>query len=168
MVQIAMREKMFAAASRPSAFPMACRPITLDHDDRMKLRAQGRASLGRCVGPVAKAAIVLLLGVLLTLPPPARAEEAEGSLSAIVYDYGVTSYCGLLTPELEAGFKRVLAEETARRGLDADAARAERIKGWVAADREWGNRGLGGFRSWCAEDGPPAVARFRAALEGGS
>jgi hypothetical protein len=113
-------------------------------------------------------ALGLLLGPLLMPPQRAAAGEAVGSLSAIVYDYGVTSYCGLLTPALEEGFKRALARETARRALSPEAARAERIKGWVAADREWSNRGLGGFRAWCAEDGPPAVARFQAVIEGRS
>ncbi len=86
--------------------------------------------------------------------------EPARTLRQVVYDYAVTSYCGLLTPEVEFGFKRELAALTEESGLDAEEAKAQRIAGWVDADREWSNRGLGGYRAWCAEDGLPAARRF--------
>ncbi|MEM7222484.1 MAG: hypothetical protein AAF495_05865 [Pseudomonadota bacterium] len=82
------------------------------------------------------------------------------SLRNVVYDYAVTSYCGLLTPEVEYGFQRELAHLTRCGGLSEEEAKALRIAGWVDADREWSNRGLGGFRPWCREDGDPAAAHF--------
>ena len=51
---------------------------------------------------------------------------------------------------------------TRRSGLDAESARRLRIKGWIAADKEWSNRGLGGFRAWCREEGITAGDHFRA------
>ncbi|MCG8361197.1 MAG: hypothetical protein MI920_37035 [Kiloniellales bacterium] len=100
---------------------------------------------------------------LLVTAAHAHGASAEGrTLRHIVYDYAVTSYCGLLSPEVEQGFQRELAAETARNGLDAEAAKAQRIAGWVDADREWSNRGLGGFKAWCASDGADAAARFLA------
>jgi hypothetical protein len=90
------------------------------------------------------------------------AGEGERSLRQVVYDYAVTSYCGLLTAEVEFGFQRELAFITKRSGLTEAEAKAERIAGWVDADREWSNRGLGGNRAWCKEDGIPAVKRFLA------
>jgi hypothetical protein len=80
----------------------------------------------------------------------------------IVYDYAVTSYCNLLTPEVETGFQRELAEANRRSALNPEEAKALRIAGWVDADREWSNRGLGGFRAWCEIDGLTAAKRFRA------
>jgi hypothetical protein len=80
----------------------------------------------------------------------------------VVYDYAVTSYCGLLTAEVEFGFKRELTSLTEQSGLTEAEAKAERIAGWVDADREWSNRGLGGYRAWCNEDGIPAARRFLA------
>ncbi len=91
-----------------------------------------------------------------------RGGAAERNLTRAVYDYAVTSYCGTLTPEVEAGFKKELAALTARAGLDAETARRQRIRGWVEADREWSNRGLGGHRAWCREEGLPAARHFRA------
>ncbi|MEO3430127.1 hypothetical protein AAFN88_14800 [Pelagibius sp. CAU 1746] len=92
---------------------------------------------------------------------PSNDAAASGrDLTRAVYDYAVTSYCGTLTPAVEAGFRKELAALTARAGLDAEAARRLRIRGWVEADREWSNRGLGGHRAWCEEEGLPAAYHF--------
>jgi len=82
------------------------------------------------------------------------------TLRHVVYDYAVTSYCGLLTAEVEFGFQRELAAITEQSGLSSEEAKDLRIAGWVDADREWSNRGLGGFRAWCVEDGLPAARHF--------
>lgn len=103
------------------------------------------------------------IGLLLCLAAAqGLAGEGERSLRQVVYDYAVTSYCGLLTPEVEFGFQRELASVTEQSGLSEVEAKAERIAGWVDADREWSNRGLGGNRAWCREDGIPAAGRFLA------
>ena len=104
----------------------------------------------------------LAILLLITTAPAPDALAENRTLRHIVYDYAVTSYCGLLSPEVEQGFQQELAAETARNGLDAEAAKAQRIAGWVDADREWSNRGLGGFKAWCASDGADAAARFLA------
>lgn len=85
----------------------------------------------------------------------------------IVYDYAVSSYCGFLTPEVEAGFRQELEDVTKRDGLTPDETRAFRIAGWVDADREWSNRGLGGFRAWCETHGFAAVSRFLSIVRDG-
>lgn len=107
-----------------------------------------------------------LLVLLVSLAPAQGvAGEGERSLRHVVYDYAVTSYCGLLTAEVELGFRRELASVTEQSGLTEQEAKAQRIEGWVDADREWSNRGLGGFRAWCREDGLPAAKRFLAFAE---
>lgn len=106
---------------------------------------------------------IWLVGLLLSLTAAqGLAGEGERTLRQVVYDYAVTSYCGLLTAEVEFGFQRELASVTEQSGLSEAAAKAERIAGWVDADREWSNRGLGGNRAWCREDGIPAARRFLA------
>lgn len=90
----------------------------------------------------------------------AAADAGPRTLRHVVYDYAVTSYCGLLTPEVEFGFQRELAAVTQSSGLSPEEAKALRLAGWVDADREWSNRGLGGFRAWCREDGLVAARRF--------
>lgn len=87
---------------------------------------------------------------------------APRNVRDVVYDYAVTSYCGVLSPEAEAGFRVELAELTARSGLNDEAVKAQRIAGWVAADKEWSNRGLGGFRGWCQTEGQEAARHFQA------
>ena len=107
----------------------------------------------------------LALALLAGAAPP-QAPAVERDLTRIVYDYAVTSYCGRLTPEVEIGFRRELAAVTARAGVDAETARRQRIRGWIAADREWSNRGLGGQRAWCREEGLPAARHFQAIARG--
>ncbi len=107
---------------------------------------------GSCVTVAA-----LLFCALLT-PDPLGAEPR--TLRDVVYDLAVTSYCGLLTPEVEFGYHREIADLTARAELGEEAAKALRIAGWVDADREWSNRGLGGFRAWCETDGVKVAKHF--------
>ena len=103
-----------------------------------------------------------LLCILWALSFSNAGAEEPRNLRKIVYDYAVTSYCGTLTPEVEFGFQHELAEATARAGLAAEEAKALRIRGWVDADLEWSNRGLGGFRAWCASEGVAAAEHFKA------
>lgn len=114
----------------------------------------------KCSDNCAFAVAALLLSVAF----PAAAEDRN--LTRVVYDYAVTSYCGTLTPQVEAGFRLELATLTARSGLDEQAARRQRIRGWIAADREWSNRGLGGHRAWCREEGVAAARHFSAIARG--
>ncbi len=98
----------------------------------------------------------------------AQGQAAERQIRDVVYDYAVTSYCGTLTPQVEAGFRAELAQRTEASGLSQDQAKAQRIEGWVAADLEWSNRGLGGYRAWCQSEGVDAARRFRAFAPDGS
>jgi hypothetical protein len=106
------------------------------------------------------AAAVLSVAFAGTLASASFAEAETRTLRQVVYDYAVTSYCGLLTPEVEFGFQHELDVLTEQSGLNPADARALRIAGWVDADREWSNRGLGGFRAWCRDDGLAAARRF--------
>jgi hypothetical protein len=107
--------------------------------------------------------LYLILSGALALPMAlglALIPETPRNPRDIVYDYGVTSYCGTLSPEVEVGFKRELAAVQARFALSEADAKAARIQGWVAADAEWNNRGLGGYRAWCESEGIAAAKRF--------
>lgn len=137
---------------------------------------QVSVAFGRQVGPLGEApggqrvqargvawARAFLPGVLCAascLNPLAAAGEESRGPRRIVYDYAVTSYCGTLTPQVDHGYRLELAEATAREGLNEEEAKAERIAGWVDADLEWGNRGLGGYRAWCASEGVSAAEHF--------
>ncbi|HMA14516.1 MAG: hypothetical protein ACM35H_14560 [Bacteroidota bacterium] len=101
---------------------------------------------------------------LLAVAFTAGAEER--SLTRAVYEFAVTGYCGLQDPAVEAGFRAEAAALTARGGLGAEDARRQRLQGWIAAEEEWRNRGLGGNRAWCAEEGTVAARHFRAIASG--
>ncbi|MDZ4735851.1 MAG: hypothetical protein SGJ07_05835 [Rhodospirillaceae bacterium] len=92
---------------------------------------------------------------------PASAEPAD-PLTAVYYRFSVVEYCSLVDPQVATGFElardRILAETSAAE----DAHRRARIAGWTAADLEWSNRGLGGFRRWCETEGAEAAAGFLA------
>lgn len=113
-------------------------------------------------------AVSALAALAMAALPPGPVQAAERRVRDVVYDYAVTSYCGTLTPEVEAGFKIELARLTEASGLSPEQAKAQRIEGWVAADMEWSNRGLGGYRAWCRGEGVDAARRFRAILDGAS
>ncbi|MGF1592047.1 MAG: hypothetical protein ACFCUW_02135 [Kiloniellaceae bacterium] len=95
---------------------------------------------------------------------PAGAEPR--GVTRVVYEFAVTSYCGSLDEAVERGYRAEVAAAIARAGLDAETARRQRIQGWIEAEREWRNRGLGGNRAWCAAEGAAAARHFRAIAEG--
>lgn len=78
-------------------------------------------------------------------------------LTEVYYDYLLADYCALLTPEALAGYRaEVAAADPAVRQRAQSAAE-------LAFEREWGNRGLGGTRPWCRDEGRESAARLAAA-----
>ncbi|MGD1879826.1 MAG: hypothetical protein ACFB13_20270 [Kiloniellaceae bacterium] len=120
-----------------------------------------RSPSGSLVGPSGGPLGGVLATCLLLSGIPIAA-AADHSVTRVVYEFAVTTYCGTHTAEVEAGFRKALAAATERAGIDAEAARQQRIKGWIAAEREWRNRGLGGNRAWCADEGVSAALHFQA------
>lgn len=100
---------------------------------------------------------------LLAASLAANAEER--TLTRAVYEFAVTGYCGLQDPAVEAGFRAEAAALTERDALSDEDARHQRIRGWIDAEDEWRNRGLGGNRAWCADEGMAAARHFRAIAE---
>lgn len=90
----------------------------------------------------------------------APAAERFPELHGAYYDMSVCEYCGLVSAEVVDGWRREVADLLSRDGLDEAQHRAIRRKAWTAADLEYGNRGLGGFRNWCRTEGAAAVRRF--------
>ena len=111
--------------------------------------------------PVQGMAGALFLSALWVPTTNAAHERADRGPRDVVYDLAVSSYCGLITPEVEAGYHREVTAVTTRAGLSEAEAKAERIAGWVDADREWANRGLGGYRGWCETEGLAAARHLR-------
>jgi hypothetical protein len=107
----------------------------------------------------------LFASVLLASPGTAAGQEVRG-VTRVVYEFAVTSYCGTLDEAVTAGYRAEIAAVTQRSGIDAETARRQRIQGWIDAEAEWRNRGLGGQRAWCADEGLAAARHFQAIAHG--
>lgn len=103
----------------------------------------------------ALAAVALIWpGLIGAQPPPAD------PLVRLHYDAEVAAYCGLLSSAVQAGFQHQLRALMARSGATDEDLQQARMQAWQAAHLEWQNRGLGGFRGWCAVEGREAAAGF--------
>jgi hypothetical protein len=87
-------------------------------------------------------------------------DAPPGSYARAHYDIYLVETCGLLTAEVKRGFELASAERRTAEALDGEAARQARIRAGVAFDLEWQNRGLGGSRPWCRQDGKMAALAF--------
>jgi hypothetical protein len=90
---------------------------------------------------------------------PASAEPAD-PIESVYYRFAVVEYCDLADAAVAQGFIVERDRVVAVAGASEAEHRAGRIAGWTAADLEWSNRGLGGFRNWCATEGATAAAGF--------
>ncbi len=107
---------------------------------------------------------VLVVAVLPWLGRSGHAESASrgAEIKQVAYMYNVAEYCGLNTMEVYDGYRREIRHLTRQGGLPESTVRWLRIDGIIAADLEYGNRGLGGFRLWCRTEGLDAAKHFLA------
>ena len=113
-----------------------------------------------------------LVGTLLLLsalwPDASIAEESKyqkarrehPELFKLYYDETVMAYCGLLTPESEAGFRLVREDLLELDPLDGEALRTLRVASDMAADYAYQDYGLNGQARWCKKEGLEAYNRF--------
>jgi hypothetical protein len=118
--------------------------------------------MNRYQGAVSHARRGLAVGALLAAPALAGqpAGAPPGSYARALYDVYLVENCGLLTAEVRRGFELASGERLAAEGLDDAAAQAARHDAGLAFDREWHNRGLGGSRPWCRQEGKAAALAF--------
>jgi hypothetical protein len=83
-----------------------------------------------------------------------------GPLQEIVYGFAVAEYCGLLNPAVAEGFHLERDWIVTRDGISPEREYADRIAAIMAADWQYGDHGLGGYRGWCRTEGMTAVNRF--------
>ncbi|MEK9786225.1 MAG: hypothetical protein VW546_09480 [Gammaproteobacteria bacterium] len=84
------------------------------------------------------------------------------TLVQAVYDLEVAAYCGLVSDDVIKGYRVVHAQIVHDGGLSDGEVDQARSEAWQAAHAEWQNRGLGGFRAWCAGEGHIAAESLRA------
>lgn len=106
----------------------------------------------------------MLLGAGLLAGDSTRAAEIQkhpiGPLQEAIYGFSVAEYCGLLNPSVAEGFHLERAWIMARDRITAEEEYTHRITAILAADWQYGDHGLGGYRGWCRSDGLTAVYRF--------
>ena len=107
---------------------------------------------------------VLMVAVLPWLGRSGHAESTSrgAEIKQVVYMYSVTEYCGLNTREVYDGYRREVRHLTRQERLPESTVRWLRIHGMLAADLEYDDRGLGGFRKWCRTEGIDAARHFLA------
>ncbi len=109
------------------------------------------------MGPAAVRRAAAIALTLAALAAGARAADGPGDRAwSLFYARGVAETCGAMSGLAEVGVARAVAGLRGAGGLDDALLSARRLDGLNAADREWSNRGLGGFRRWCAGEGAAA------------
>lgn len=98
------------------------------------------------------AILIFALAACTSDPATSRAR-----IVALYYAAGVATYCSGLTEQAVAGLQRAVELERVASPLDETEMIAARNRGYVAADYEWSNRGLGGFRRWCLSEGAASI-----------
>ena len=101
----------------------------------------------------------LSLGLLLTVPIVGFSQKLHkfDNLTEAVYFFEVTLYCGLATDAVIRGYRHLENGFRQTHNLTSEEVDKQRGKGWSLAHAEWQNRGLGGFRAWCAGEGREAA-----------
>ena len=115
--------------------------------------------------------IFSLLLIAVAFPTAAEdkydvARRQYPELFKVYYDANVLEYCGLLTQESSSGFRLSRDALILRDTLSEDQYRNVRISAYTAADVEYENRGLGGYKGWCRTEGKDAYDRFVAFYSG--
>ena len=102
--------------------------------------------------------------LMLALPTVARAGAVDLSwnneAARFNYAFEVAGYCGLIDDRVGHGFRAEVARIKAGREWPRERLDWLRGKAWQSAHAEGQNRGLGGFRGWCREEGRAAARRF--------
>jgi hypothetical protein len=101
--------------------------------------------------------------MLLAYPALADLDPAtRAALHETYYEFEVAGYCSLVSDSVAAGFRRQVARILGDTAIDQETLNTIRGKAWQAAHWEWQNRGLGGFRGWCRNEGQAAAEGFLA------
>lgn len=92
---------------------------------------------------------------LLFMPMMCAAGTNPGLKTLVDLEYRreVLMYCGISDPDAVRGFLLRQEDLVRRFGLDAEDRQEAMSRARRMAHEEWQNRGLGGFRGWCRNEG---------------
>ena len=98
---------------------------------------------------------LVVLAVLLWVGA-ARADQT--TLQTLHYDLLLADHCGLMTDQALRGYKK--GASAARSDLSEAQSAAALSAAGLAFGYEYQNRGLGGSRPWCRDEGMAGLARL--------
>ncbi len=108
--------------------------------------------------------LIILVGLWLAFVNTNSAADSNSEgweeLVSIYYKLEVINYCGLGSQRVVDGFKLKNDQILGQYKLNPKQVDSARAKAWKAGYSEWDNRGLGGFRRWCANEGASYVVYF--------
>ena len=82
------------------------------------------------------------------------------ALASIYYKFEVVNYCSLVTQPVLEGFNKLNSELLSQYSFTKEELNIIRGEAWAAGYKEWDNRGLGGFRRWCKNEGVDYAREF--------
>jgi len=115
------------------------------------------------MSPARKLTCIVIAAIAVVTATSARTDTPVSrgtALKQIAYMYGVVEYCGLNSAEVFDGYMRETNHVRRRDGITDPVGRWLRIRGLTAADLEYGDRGLGGYRNWCRTEGLDSARHF--------
>ncbi len=126
-------------------------------------KKRSSASISRILNRIRRCWCVYAAVLSATLALPASADHIEGASDAyyrLAYDFEVAHFCGLVNADVHAAYqaKRGRLEASERR--TPERLTRLRIHAMADAEREYANRGLGGYKPWCLRDGRDGVRRI--------
>jgi len=93
--------------------------------------------------------LIALMSGLTQAQPRRLAQPGWTELLNLNYRLEVTGYCSLATRQVATGYLQQLNALLDEFDFPESLQLEARGKGWQAANEEWMNRGLGGFKRWC-------------------
>ena len=112
--------------------------------------------------------ISVILLFLVSFNVPAYATQSLKSSEIVLadpfihllYSLEITQLCGHYTESVRQGFKHEKIRIVSELELSKEDLEAKSITASVLVDLEWQNRGLGGFKYWCAKEAADAADYF--------
>jgi len=97
---------------------------------------------------------------LMLTPIQASDIDIEEQLVQTNYRFEVAGYCGLVNEQVARGFHIERKQLLEQQAMSEKEQQTLRGKAWQMAHKEWLNRGLGGFKRWCRNEGSEYAQDF--------
>jgi hypothetical protein len=101
-----------------------------------------------------------LVVCLMLAPIQASEVDLEAQFLQINYRFEVAGYCGLVNDQVARGFHFERKQLLEQHAMNEEQQQVLRGKAWQMAHKEWLNRGLGGFKRWCRNEGSEYAQNF--------